>query len=82
MTQTQPSGGPARHNNPRLDALYADRRDAAERADDPGQYGAGWARLEAIEAELKAVDPDGDWRYEGNHWDGLGWQVRRPQVAR
>jgi hypothetical protein len=77
-TPADEPSGPARSDDPELDDLYAQRRAAAETADAPGQMGAGWAKLEAIEAELRQRDPDGDWQYEGNRWDGRGWTVRRP----
>jgi len=71
--------GKAVHSDPEINALYKARRKAAEDADTPGWKGMnGWARLEQIQRQLERLDPDGDWYYEGNLYDGQGWQVRRP----
>jgi hypothetical protein len=72
--------GVARHPDPEVDALYRARRRAARDADESGWRGVdGWASLERVEARLREVDPDGDWRYEGDRYDGHGWVVRRPE---
>jgi hypothetical protein len=66
----------ARHADPEIDALYRARRKAAVAADGSG-YSAikGWGTLEQIESKLREIDPDGDWRREGNRHDGRGWRV-------
>lgn len=72
----------ARHADPAIDKLYRARRKAAMASDESGWKGIeGWESLEQIEAELRKIDPDGDWRYEGNRYDGQGWTVRRPEVT-
>lgn len=72
----------ARSSDPAIDALYRKRRRAASEADGSGMKATkGWAELEATQAILEQLDPDGDWRYEGNRYDGLGWQVRRPAAS-
>lgn len=69
----------ARSDDPALDSLYKSRRHAAERSNESGYKGmAGWAELEQIERSLHKLDPEGDWRYEGDDYDGKGWRVRRP----
>lgn len=67
----------ARHPDPAINKLYRERRKAARAADDGRSAARGWATLERIEAELRAVDPDGDWRHEGDRYDGRGWRVNR-----
>ena len=72
----------AKHEDPEIDKLYRARRKAAEAADGSGFKAVdGWRSLESIQAELQRVDPDGDWYYEGNRYDGLGWRVRREASA-
>jgi hypothetical protein len=67
------------HPDPQINSLYKARRKAAERSNTSGHVGIeGWLTLEQVENQLNIVDPDGDWRYEGDNWDGQGWQVRRP----
>jgi hypothetical protein len=71
--------GQATHPDPEINKLYKARRKAAEGADGSGFSAMkGWDELERIARELTKLDPDGDWRYEGNRYDGRGWQVRRP----
>jgi hypothetical protein len=70
----------ARHADPAINKLYIARREAAEAADGSGFPAIdGWTDLEAIGRKLAEVDPDGDWYYEGNAYDGLGWRVFRPE---
>ena len=70
------------HPDPEINTLYIARRKAAEAADGSGYSASkGWADLESIGRQLAAVDPDGDWYYEGNHYDGQGWRVFRPVSA-
>jgi len=72
----------ARHADPEINALYVARREAASRSNESGYKGIkGWADLEAIQAKLSTLDPEGDWYFEGDRWDGRGWRVSRPQVA-
>jgi hypothetical protein len=69
----------ASHPHPDINALYAQRRKWADAALGSGWTAIeGWAQMEDIENRLRDIDPDGDWRYEGNDLDGKGWQVRRP----
>jgi len=69
----------AQSDDPALNSLYKSRRFAAERADGSGSGAMrAWGELEQIERSLDALDPQGDWRWEGNHYDGEGWKVRRP----
>jgi hypothetical protein len=81
FTVEKPDGGEcmaARHADPEINKLYRARRKAAEAANGSGWSASrGWADMDRIEATLREVDPDGDWRYEGNHYDGLGWRVVR-----
>ena len=66
----------ARHADPEINKLYRERRKAAEAADGSGYTASkGWVSLESIEAQLRKVDPDGDWRREGNLLDGRGWHL-------
>lgn len=72
----------ARHADPEINKLYRARRKAAEAADESGYKAMkGWADLERISAQLREIDPDGDWYYEGNLHDGEGWRVRRREVS-
>ncbi len=69
----------AKHPSLEINKLYRERRKAASAANESGSTAyRGWADLERIENELRRRDPDGDWVYEGNLLDGLGWRVRRP----
>lgn len=70
----------ASHADPAINALYKARRKAADRADRSGFVGIdGWAKLEATEDKLRALDPDGDWRYEARDYDThpFAWTVKR-----
>jgi hypothetical protein len=70
----------ARHSDPELDGLFRARRKAAEAADGSGvKASRGWAELDSLGQKLMELDPDGDWFYEGNHHDGRGWVVSRPE---
>jgi hypothetical protein len=70
--------GAASHSDPAINKLYRERRKAAEAADESGFKGMrGWDDLAKVESELRKVDPDGDWRFEGNRHDGRGWRVER-----
>jgi hypothetical protein len=68
------------HEDAEIRALYERRRVAASNADNPGQYGAGWARLEAIEAELRERDPQGEWITEGYDWNAGRWVCDRSRA--
>jgi hypothetical protein len=69
----------AKHTDPEINKLYKARRKAATAADGSGHKAMlGWLDLEAIEKSLREIDPDGDWRYESNRYDGNGWNVERP----
>lgn len=71
--------GPARSADSELNRLYRERRRLASAANGSGLPAMrAWAKLEALEERLRRIDPDGDWHWEGDNWDGLGWQVRRP----
>jgi hypothetical protein len=55
----------ARNTDPTIQALYVARRKAATATDGSGfKAMRGWAELERVENELRAVDPDGDWTRE------------------
>jgi hypothetical protein len=69
----------ARHTDPAINRLMRQRRQACEAADsDSGRSARGWRDSEVISSQLHELDPDGDWYYEGNLYDGHGWVVRRP----
>jgi hypothetical protein len=68
------------HPDPAINKLYRARRKAATAADGSGYKASrGWAELEQIQTQLRELDPEGDWRLEGNYYDGLGWRVKRPE---
>jgi hypothetical protein len=72
----------ARHPDREIDALYRARRKAARSSSESGLKGIrGWDDLERVERQLREIDPDGDWRYEGDRWDGRGYRVDRPTPA-
>lgn len=70
----------ARHPDPQINDLYKERRKQSTKADGSGLPAMrAWSRLEVIEAQLRRLDPEGDWRFEGRgpetNWR---WAVRKP----
>ena len=73
----------AKHPDPEINKLYKARREAATAADYGGtsyKRSQGWVTSEQIADQLRKLDPDGDWYYEGFNYDTMRWEVnRRPE---